>query len=275
MFERYTEKARRVIFFSRYEASRYGSPYIETEHILLGLLRENPELARLLPPGSPESIRKQIDTRTLSRPGVSTSVDLPLSNECKRVLAYGAEEAERLAHRHIGSEHLLLGLLREKSCFAADMLHERGLAVEKLREHYARISPQESSTPPRFRGSPPIKIHGFDWDGATIRERVRVLRQSKWYWQKRLWKARDLVAREDGRLSFDVTLAEDTREFDLRRAGWKIDQCTICEWHLFESEDEPEHGTGFTNGRDWVCTECCDKFLSGTDYFATAHPEIT
>ena len=51
-----------------------------------------------------------------------------LSNECKRVLAYAAEEAERLSHKHIGTEHLLLGLLREEKCFAAEILHERGLA---------------------------------------------------------------------------------------------------------------------------------------------------
>jgi ATP-dependent Clp protease ATP-binding subunit ClpC len=114
MFERYTEKARRTIFFARYEASQFGSPYIETEHMLLGLLRENRELVRLLPPGSAEVIRNKIHDHTAIRETVSTSVDLPLSNECKRVLAYAAEEAERLAHKHIGAEHLFLGLFREE-----------------------------------------------------------------------------------------------------------------------------------------------------------------
>ena len=115
MFERYTEKARRVIFFARYEASQFGSPYIETEHLLLGLLREDKALTNrfLRSHASVESIRKQIEGHTTIREKVSTSVDLPLSNECKRVLAYAAEEAERLSHKHIGTEHLLLGLLRE------------------------------------------------------------------------------------------------------------------------------------------------------------------
>src|SRR5213075_2093679 len=115
MFERYTEKARRAIFFARYEASQYGSPYIETEHLLLGLLREDKALTNrfLRSHASVESIRKQIEGHTTIREKVSTSVDLPLSNECKRVLAYAAEEAERLSHKHIGTEHLLLGLLRE------------------------------------------------------------------------------------------------------------------------------------------------------------------
>ena len=131
MFERYTEKARRVIFFARYEASQFGSPYIETEHLLLGLLREDKALTNrfLRSHASVESIRKQIEGHTTIREKVSTSVDLPLSNECKRVLAYAAEEAERLSHKHIGTEHLLLGLLREEKCFAAEILQERGLAV--------------------------------------------------------------------------------------------------------------------------------------------------
>src|SRR4051794_22950012 len=150
MFERYTEKARRVIFFARYEASQFGSPYIETEHLLLGLLREDKALTNrfLRSHASVESIRKQIEGHTTIREKVSTSVDLPLSNECKRVLAYAAEEAERLSHKHIGTEHLLLGLLREEKCFAAEILHERGLRLSAIREELAR-STQEKAQPQR------------------------------------------------------------------------------------------------------------------------------
>jgi ATP-dependent Clp protease ATP-binding subunit ClpC len=124
MFERYTEKARRTIFFGHHEASQLGSPYIETEHLLLGLLREDKALANrfLRSHAAVESIRKQIEGHTVAAEKVSTSVDLPLSHDCKRVLAYGAEEAERLNHKHIGTEHLLLGLLREEKCFAAQLL---------------------------------------------------------------------------------------------------------------------------------------------------------
>src|ERR1700678_3073891 len=148
MFERYTEKARRVIFFARYEASQFGSPCIETEHLLLGLLREDKALANrfLRSSASVESIRKQIEAHTTLREKVSTSVDLPLSHECKRVLAYGAEEAERLNHKHIGTEHLLLGLLREEKCFAADILHERGLRLSQVREEIARSSSEKMSS---------------------------------------------------------------------------------------------------------------------------------
>jgi ATP-dependent Clp protease ATP-binding subunit ClpA len=137
VFERYTEKARRAVFFSRYEASQFGSPYIETEHLLLGLLRENQALTNrfLRQRLSVEEIRKQIQERTLVRERISTSVDLPLSNECKRVLGYAAEEAESLGDKHIGTEHLLLGLLREEKSFAAELLRERGLQLESVREN--------------------------------------------------------------------------------------------------------------------------------------------
>ena len=147
MFERYTEKARRVIFFARYEASQFGSPYIETEHLLLGLLREDKTLANrfLRSHAAIESIRKQIEAHTTVREKVSTSVDLPLSHECKRVLAYGAEEAERLSHKHIGTEHLLLGLLREEKSFAAEILHERGLRLSAVREEIARTASEKTS----------------------------------------------------------------------------------------------------------------------------------
>jgi ATP-dependent Clp protease ATP-binding subunit ClpC len=136
MFERYTEKARRVIFFARYEAAQFGSPLIETEHLLLGLLREDKALTnRFIGASSPSTwdIRKEIDGHTTVREKVSTSVDLPLSNESKRVLAYSAEEAERLDVKHIGTEHLLLGLLREKKCFAAELLADRNVKLDVVR----------------------------------------------------------------------------------------------------------------------------------------------
>ena len=156
MFERYTEKARRVIFFARYEASQFGSPYIETEHLLLGLLREDKALTNrfLRSHASVESIRKQIEAHTTIREKVSTSVDLPLSNECKRVLAYAAEEAERLGHKHIGTEHLLLGLLREEKCFASEILQERGLKLAQIREDLGRVTQEKVQPQQRQRESP-------------------------------------------------------------------------------------------------------------------------
>jgi Clp amino terminal domain, pathogenicity island component/NTF2 fold immunity protein len=141
MFERYTERARRVIFFANYEAKQFGSITIETEHLLLGLIREDKNLTNrfLRNHSSIETSRKEIEGRTTVGERVSTSIDLPLSNECKRILAYAAEEAERLNQRHIGTEHLLLGILREEKCVAAEILHERGLRLNAIREELARF----------------------------------------------------------------------------------------------------------------------------------------
>src|ERR1039458_4545368 len=170
MFERYTEKARRVISFARYAASQSGSPNIETEHLLLGLLREDKALLTnrfLRSDASVEFIRKQIEGHTAIREKVSTSVDLPLSNECKRVLAYAAEEVERLSHKHIGTEHLLLGLLREEKCFAAEILHERGLRLPTIREELARTS-QEKAQLQRQRESSLLSEFSRDLTQAAM-----------------------------------------------------------------------------------------------------------
>jgi len=134
MFERYTEAARRVVFKARYEAAKCGSPFIETEHLLLGLLHEDHKLAlRLF--GTEEAIAA-LEAQILSpeTAASSTSADLPLSHVSKRVLVYGAEEAERMRHRHIGPEHLLLGFLREEGSRAAQALREAGLELSVVRE---------------------------------------------------------------------------------------------------------------------------------------------
>jgi ATP-dependent Clp protease ATP-binding subunit ClpC len=149
MFERYTEKARRVIFFARYEASQFGAPAIEPEHLLLGLMREDKTLTgRFFPRAqvSIESIRKEIEGRTLLREKISTSVELPLAPETKHVLAFAHEESDRLQHRHIGTEHLLLGLLREERSMAAEILYERGLRLNAVRDEIARQSGADART---------------------------------------------------------------------------------------------------------------------------------
>ncbi len=137
MFERYTERARRVIFFARYEASQLGSRTIETEHLLLGLIRENNGLTgKLLARADidPDAIRSEIQARTEVREKISTSVEIPLSVESKRVLAYAAEEAEKMLHKYIGTEHILLGLLREKKSLASRILVEKGMRLSTARE---------------------------------------------------------------------------------------------------------------------------------------------
>ena len=103
-------------------------------------MREDKALANrfLRTHGSIESIRKEIESRITVRERISTSVEVPLSQECKRILNYAAEEAERLGHKHVGTEHLLLGVLREEKSFGAEILLERGLRLSTVREELAR-----------------------------------------------------------------------------------------------------------------------------------------
>jgi ATP-dependent Clp protease ATP-binding subunit ClpC len=174
MFERYTEKARRVIFFARYEASTFGSPYIESEHLLLGLLREDKTLANrfLKSQAAVDGIRRQIEETRPRGEKIRTSVDLPLSHECKRVLAFAAEEAKQLVHKHIGTAHLLAGLMREEASFGAEMLKERGLDLATVRGWLAGDASEGMATEggggawragpgpkPRHMVSMPVEIH--------------------------------------------------------------------------------------------------------------------
>ncbi len=161
MFERYTEKARRTIFFARYEASQFGAPVIEPEHLLLGILREDERLlARFLRGPKPlplrEWLRQEIEGRAPPlRKKISTSVELPLAPETKRVLAYAHEESELLQHRHIGTEHLLLGLLREERAVASEVLLAQGLSLHTVRTEIADLTdagPGDVEPPTATRG---------------------------------------------------------------------------------------------------------------------------
>lgn len=143
MFQRYTEKARRTIFYARYEASQFGSSYIEAEHLLLGVLKEDKALASqfLASYDRVEDIRRSIERRVNAGAKTATSVDMPLSHESKRVLAYAAEESQRMEHNFIGTSHLLLGLLCEEKSFAAKLLREKGLTVDLIRERVRQSEP--------------------------------------------------------------------------------------------------------------------------------------
>jgi ATP-dependent Clp protease ATP-binding subunit ClpC len=135
VFEKYTEKARRVIFFARYEVSEWGSKSIETEHLLLGLLREDKALiSSFLPEGvSADLLRSQIEAEIIRGEKISTAVEVPLSAQSKEVLKYAAEESENLGHRHIGTEHILLGLSRQKDSLAERVLRGNGLDLVAIR----------------------------------------------------------------------------------------------------------------------------------------------
>ena len=167
MFERYTETARRAVFFARFEASRFGSREIQTEHILLGILRMDvPLVVRLLSSTQKaDAIRQEIESHHPDRKSTDTAVDLPLSKECRRALAFANREAEQFHHRHIGPEHLLLGLFLEESCEAAKILRENGVTPTQLRE--AAASSGETPSAPRPPAAGPRKPDFHDLTAAA------------------------------------------------------------------------------------------------------------
>ncbi len=136
MFERYNEKARRAIFFARFEASEYGGPSIEAEHLLLGAVRAAPELLAQHPGlnASVDRVRETLAAAAGSTTKVPTSNDMPLSHECRRALMFAAEESTRAGAREIEPVHLLAGLLRIGSGLVVGILAEHVLSAAKCRE---------------------------------------------------------------------------------------------------------------------------------------------
>jgi len=153
MFERYSEKARRVIFFARYEASQFGSPAIDTEHLLLGILRESQDLLLSVSPSAvAETIRERIRLQAPSGGRIPTSVDLPFSESAKGALNSATEEADRLGSKTISAQHILLGLLREENCLAQRILAELGVTLETARQIAAGWAEKDA-------GSPAFNLH--------------------------------------------------------------------------------------------------------------------
>jgi len=178
MFERFTERARRCIFFANQAARQYGGRSIESEFLLLGILREDRNIVRRFVPNLTADPQQKIEQRL--SPGVEVDVtgDLPLSGVCKRILAFAFEEAERLNFANVGTEHLLAGILREEQCLAAEILHECGLRLDSIREHIAQFAPsQKPSTPiepmpgevlsPRS-GPPVFTLDAFESDAISV-----------------------------------------------------------------------------------------------------------
>jgi len=137
MFERYTDRARRVIFFARYEASALASSSIDTEHLLLGLLREGAGIAGKIFKRSKltyEVARREIEARGRLQVPTSTAVDMPLSSQATASLQPASEEAGPMEEQHLDKEHLLLGLLEESEPLAAGNQTPKELRLEDVRE---------------------------------------------------------------------------------------------------------------------------------------------
>jgi uncharacterized protein (TIGR03435 family) len=162
MFDRFTARALRVLFHARSQASELGATAIEPEHILLGVLHEgegigNGILARSV---DLQILRNDIVGRVNGHQQVPKSDEIPFSDSCQHALEYALEEAERLSHSPVGTEHLLLGVLREEDSVAAEVLRARGLTFEGLREAIVELCVADEPEPP---GPPSTPANTYKW----------------------------------------------------------------------------------------------------------------
>ena len=159
MFNRFTERARKVIVYAKEEARRFNHDYIGTEHLLLGLIREGEGVAAAVLQKlglDLETIR--IEVEKLVQPGPQTQVlgDIPFTPRSKKALELSAEEARALGHNYIGTEHLLLGLVKEGEGMAYRVLLNLGLDLGKLRNEVMELL--GSGGVPGFSGQEPVKV---------------------------------------------------------------------------------------------------------------------
>ena len=137
MFDRFTERARKVIALAREEAGRLGHDFIGTEHLLLGLIREGGGVAAAVLENlnvDLERVRLEVEKLVVMGGGTLTLGEVPFTPRAKKVLELSVEEAQNLGHNYIGTEHLLLGLIREGEGVAAKVMEGLGVKLEKARE---------------------------------------------------------------------------------------------------------------------------------------------
>jgi ATP-dependent Clp protease ATP-binding subunit ClpC len=177
MLERWSERARRVLFFTRHELGALGGDAIEPAHVLLGLLRDA-EIGRLLAHWNVplEALRLQLEQQAPRGARVPTSVEVPFAIATKRMLNHAPEEADRLLHDRIDPEHLLLALLRENDNVAAASLLAHGLTLESAREFVVSHPATAPGTPDSRTAEPVNPVVSLQID--RVMQLVRELAQA-------------------------------------------------------------------------------------------------
>jgi ATP-dependent Clp protease ATP-binding subunit ClpA len=167
MYERFTDRARKVIALANQEAQRFNHEYIGTEHILLGLIKEGSGVgANVLKHFGIDfrTARLEVEKLIKAGPEMVTMGKLPQTPRAKKVHEYAVEEARNLNHNYVGTEHILLGLLREHDGTAAQVLMNSGLTLETVREEVLRLLGNE----PREEVEVPVGIIRFNVTGSLI-----------------------------------------------------------------------------------------------------------
>ena len=247
MFQRFTEMARRAVFFARYEASQFSSNTIELEHLLLALMRAEQKLGPKVTPQMREEVRARVVS--LSPRGsdpVSTSVDLPCAPAVQHIFALAAAEATALEQKSIDSTYLLLCILSEKESRAAGILAEQGLTYDTYRQELSSIPAQ--TKPARTAGR--LHLWGDDYD----------LTQAPAAIQSSLLRFERLV---DGVVNHIDSYAESYGEQILKRSGRSrkqalghlIDLAAAHQQWIARTLDEATLATSGYPTEEWVAAQ--------------------
>ncbi|MEP7028375.1 MAG: Clp protease N-terminal domain-containing protein, partial [Candidatus Eisenbacteria bacterium] len=154
MHDKFTERVRKVIYLAREEAARLQHDYIGTEHLLLGVIREGEGIAATVLNNlgvDLDHIRQAVENMVTSSGGTMTIGEIPFTPRAKRVLELAVEEARSLGHNYVGTEHLLLGLIREGEGVAAKVLLELGVDRKRVREETLKLLGGTPSNTPQER----------------------------------------------------------------------------------------------------------------------------
>ena len=209
MFERYTERARRVLFFARYEASQLGSVSIGSEHLLLGILRDGGVHSQAFAATALDyvAVRQELADAVAGSAKFATSVEMPFAAAAKAALDAAVREADRLKDPYIGTEHLLLALLHETGTVVAGILSRAGLRLEVARDAVGLL------TSPGGRQRHVVLVQ------VTIRPEMQ-----DEFSAALLHNARESVRHDPGCLRFDVSQDKERPE----------------NWVLYEVYDSPD-----------------------------------
>jgi hypothetical protein len=221
-FDKFTDHARAVLTLAQDEAQRFWHPYIGTEHLLLGLLRVDDGLAvsvlRNLG-AEPSKVRTAVEF-LIGRGDRPVVGEVRLTPRAKRVIELAIDEARRLGHNYIGTEHLLLGLVGEGEGIASGVLESLGITLERVRPEVIRVLAESSSSEPGGRNVAPMTVVSAP---VRVDEANRALEISRWYVDVAASPLRRVVG--IGQVARDAGVSVELIALEIREAGcvlyWK------------------------------------------------------